>query len=245
MRSLITTGVAGLSLAACLVLIPAVQADEQWQDEDWIAELDPRDPWETWNRKVFRFNDALDRWALKPVATGYQKVTPQPVRKGVRNVFNNLGEPKNLVNNLLQGKLHDAGVDTSRFLFNSIFGVFGMFDVATKMGLERNKEDFGQTLGKWGVGSGPYVMLPLLGPSTLRDAPALVPDYYSGPYPRIRKDRLRYGTAAVDVVSKREELLQAESLIIGDKYIFVRNAWLQNRDYQVYDGQVEDAFDDF
>lgn len=245
MRSLITTAVAGLSLAASLSMAPAVQAEQDWQYEEWATELDPRDPWESWNRKVFQVNDTLDRWALRPVAKGYQKVTPQPVRNSVRNVFNNLGEPKNLVNNLLQGKLHAAGVDTSRFLFNSTFGVLGLFDVASKMGLQRNDEDFGQTLGKWGVGSGPYVVLPLLGPSTLRDAPALVPDYYTGPYPHISPERARYGTAAVDVVSKREELLRAENLIIGDKYVFVRNAWLQNREYRVHDGEIEDDFDDF
>ncbi len=246
MRSLITSTCAGLSLAALLVASPlaVLAGEEDWQDEDWAVQLDPQDPWENWNRKVFRVNDSLDRWALKPLATGYQRVTPQPVRTSVRNVFNNLGEPKNLVNNLLQGKFRDAGVDTSRFLFNSIFGVLGVFDVATQMGLERNQEDFGQTLGKWGVGSGPYVVLPLLGPSTLRDAPALVPDYYAGPYPYIDPDRLRYGMTAVDVVSKREDLLRAEKLVMGDKYVFIRNAWLQNREYRVRDGQVDDAFED-
>lgn len=242
MRSLITAGVAGFSLAACLAMAPPALAEEAWQDEDWAAELDPRDPWEKWNRKVFQVNDALDRWALRPVAKGYQKITPQPVRNSVRNVFNNLSEPKNLANNLLQGKLHAAGVDTSRFLFNSTFGVLGLFDVASKMGLQRNSEDFGQTLGKWGVGSGPYVVLPLLGPSTLRDAPALVPDYYLGPYPYTEPDRARYGMAVVDVVSKREELLSAESLVMGDKYRFLRNAWLENREFKVQDGQVEDDF---
>lgn len=242
MRTLITSGLAGLSLAACLALSPAALADEDWQDDDWDSYLSPEDPWENWNRKVFKFNDGLDRWALRPVAIGYQKVTPKPVRKSVSNVFNNLGEPKNLVNNLLQAKFRDAGVDTARFMFNTTFGVLGIFDVATKMGLQRNDEDFGQTLGKWGVPSGPYVMLPLLGPSTVRDTPALVPDAYSSVYPYMKRERYRYGLLAVDVVQQREELLSAEDLISGDKYIFIRNAWLQNREYKVMDGEVEDDF---
>lgn len=241
MRSLMITGVAGLSLAACLAWSPVLLAEEDWQEDDW-SYLSAEDPWENWNRKVFRFNDTLDTYALRPVARGYQKVTPKPVRKGVRNFFGNLGEGKNLVNNLLQAKFHGAGVDTARFLFNTTFGVFGLFDVATKMGLQRNDEDFGQTLGKWGVGSGPYVVLPLLGPSTLRDAPSLVPDVYTTVYPYIRKDRLRYGLAAAEVISKRENLLSAEELLSGDKYVFIRNAWLQNREYRVKDGNVEDDF---
>lgn len=140
------------------------------------------DPWESINRPIFTFNDTLDTYALKPLAQGYQKVTPNFVQDGVHNFFNNLGDVKNLANNLLQAKFHNAGVDTSRLLFNSTFGLAGLIDVATPMGLQRNDEDFGQTLGYWGVGSGPYVMLPFLGPSTLRDAPAKIPDIYVSPY---------------------------------------------------------------
>lgn len=242
MRSLITTGVAGLSLAACLAWSPALLADEDWQDDDWDY-ASAEDPWENWNRKVFRFNETLDTYTLKPVAKGYRKVTPKPVRRSVRNFFGNLGEGKNLVNNLLQAKFHDAGVDTARFLFNTTFGVLGFFDVATRMGLQRNDEDFGQTLGKWGLPSGPYVVLPLLGPSTVRDAPALVPDVYTTVYPYIKRDRYRYGLAGVELVSVRESLLDAEDLLgTGDKYSMVRNVWLQNREYKVLDGNVVDDF---
>ena len=242
MRSLITTGVAGLSLAACLAWSPALLADEDWQDDDWDY-ASAEDPWENWNRKVFRFNETLDTYTLKPVAKGYRKVTPKPVRRSVRNFFGNLGEGKNLVNNLLQAKFHDAGVDTARFLFNTTFGVLGFFDVATRMGLQRNDEDFGQTLRKWRLPSGPYVVLPLLGPSTVRDAPALVPDVYTTVYPYIKRDRYRYGLAGVELVSVRESLLDAEDLLgTGDKYSMVRNVWLQNREYKVLDGNVVDDF---
>lgn len=243
MHSKLKNTLMGLTLAAGVVCAPAVLADENWQD-DWDRHYaNEEDPWESLNRKVFVFNDTLDRWALRPVAVGYQKITPQPVRTGVRNFFGNLGEGKNLFNNLLQAKFRDAGIDTSRFLFNTTFGVFGVFDVATKMGLQRNDEDFGQTLGKWGVESGPYVVLPLLGPSTVRDAPALIPDYYSSVYPLIDRDRYRYGLSAVDAVKVRESLLRADELVgAGDKYSFVRNAWLQNREYRVLDGEVVDDF---
>lgn len=243
MRSLITSIFAGLTLAVSLASTSAALADDDWQEDDWGGYASGEDPWEGWNRKIFIFNDFLDRWALRPVAVGYQKVTGRQVRRGVRNVFNNLGEGKNLANNLLQAKFHDAGVDTARFMFNTSFGVLGIFDVATRMGLQRNDEDFGQTLGKWGVPSGPYVMLPLLGPSTLRDAPALVPDYYSTVYPYMRHDRPRYGMTGLEMVSRRESLLAAEAMIGGgDRYRFVRNAWLQSREYRVRDGAVEDDF---
>ena len=241
MRLPLTALTAATFLVAATLTAPAVLAEEEW-DDDGSYYVSAEDPWESWNRKVFSFNDTLDTYALRPVARGYQKITPRPVRKSVRNFFGNLGEGKNLVNNLLQAKFHDAGVDTARFLFNTTFGVLGVFDVATRMGLQRNDEDFGQTLGKWGVDSGPYVVLPLLGPSTLRDAPALVPDVYTTVYPYIKKDRPRYGLAAVEVVSKRESLLKADDLVSGDKYVFVRNAWLQNREFRVKDGEVEDDF---
>ncbi|WP_068826469.1 MlaA family lipoprotein [Pseudomonas sp. BMS12] len=200
------------------------------------------DPWESFNRPVFTFNDTLDTYALKPVAKGYQAVTPQIVEDGVHNVFNNIGDVGNLANNLLQGKLHDAGVDTGRLLFNTTFGLLGFFDVASHMGLQRNDEDFGQTLGAWGVGSGPYLVIPFLGPSTLRDAPAKIPDSFLEPYPYIDHVPTRNVTRAVDVVDTRASLLSAEKMISGDKYIFIRNAYLQNREFRVKDGEVVDDF---
>lgn len=151
-------------LVFCLGLNPAL-AQEDF--DDYSAGANP-DPWEPVNRAVFRFNDTVDTYSLKPIAKTYDRFMPKPLNDGISNVFNNLGEPKNFVNNTLQGKPHDAGVDLARFLLNTMVGGLGVFDVATRMGLQRNDEDFGQTIGSWGVPSGPYVVLPLMGPSTDR-----------------------------------------------------------------------------
>ncbi|WP_369959145.1 VacJ family lipoprotein [Pseudomonas benzenivorans] len=219
-----------LVLCAGLALLPvAAQAAEE-------------DPWEGLNRAIFRFNDTLDTYALKPLAQGYQTVTPDFLEDGVHNVFGNLGDVGNLANDLLQGKFHDAGVDTGRVIFNTTFGLLGFFDVATQMGLQRNDEDFGQTLGVWGLGNGPYIVLPLLGPSTIRDATGKIPDAYLEPYPYMGHVPTRNLTRGVDVIDTRASLLSAEKLISGDKYLFVRNAYLQNREFRMRDGEVEDDF---
>jgi len=227
-------------MAALLVAAPlsTVHAD------DFAANHADPDPWEGFNRVVFSFNDTVDRFTLKPAARAYQAVTPESLNRGVSNVFGNLGEPKNLFNNLLQGKPHDAGVDLSRFLLNSTIGVLGVFDVATRMGLQRNDEDFGQTLGAWGVGSGPYLVLPLLGPSTLRDGASRVPEAAIGYSYRDQLDHVptRNTSIAVDLVDTRADLLKQERLVMGDRYTCVRNAWLQNREFKVRDGLVEDDF---
>jgi phospholipid-binding lipoprotein MlaA len=207
-----------------------------------LAQASEEDPWEGLNRVIFRFNDTLDTYALKPLAQGYQAVTPQFLEDGVHNVFGNIGDVGNLANNVLQGKLHDAGVDTSRVIFNTTFGLLGFFDVAQKMGLQRNDEDFGQTFGAWGLGSGPYVVLPLLGPSTVRDTFSKVPDSLLQPYPYMDHVPTRNVTRAVELIDTRASLLSAERLISGDKYIFMRNAYLQNREFRVRDGDVEDDF---
>ncbi|PZP26034.1 MULTISPECIES: MlaA family lipoprotein [Pseudomonas] len=207
-----------------------------------VAHAAEEDPWESFNRGIFRFNDTLDTYALKPLAQGYQAVTPQFLEDGIHNVFGNIGDVTNLVNNLLQGKVHDAGVDTSRLIFNTTFGLLGFFDVAKHMGLQKSDEDFGQTLGAWGVGSGPYVVLPLFGPSTLRDAPARIPDSFLNVYPYIDHVPTRNVTFAVDTIDTRASLLDAEKMISGDKYVFLRNAYLQNREFRVKDGDVEDDF---
>ncbi len=208
----------------------------------FAAQAGDEDPWEGVNRAVFRFNDTLDTYALKPLARGYQAVTPQFLEDGVHNVFGNLGDVGNLANDLLQGKFHEAGVDTGRLIFNSTFGLLGFFDVATPMGLRRNDEDFGQTLGVWGLASGPYIVLPLLGPSTIRDALGKLPDSQLEPYPHMSHVPTRNVIRGLDVVDTRAALLSAEKLISGDKYLFVRNAYLQNREFRVKDGQVEDDF---
>ena len=200
------------------------------------------DPWEGFNRVVFKFNDTLDTYALKPIAQGYQFITPQFLEDGIHNMYRNVGDVRNLANNVLQVKPHAAGVDTARLLMNTIVGVGGFFDVGTKMGLQRNDEDFGQTLGAWGLGSGPYLVVPFLGPSSLRDAPAKIPDSFLGPYPYIDHVPTRNVTRAVNVVDTRASLLSAEKMVSGDKYIFVRNAYLQNREFRVKDGEVVDDF---
>ncbi|MNG97917.1 putative phospholipid-binding lipoprotein MlaA precursor [compost metagenome] len=232
----IGTGVINRMTRACvcasLLLAPLVAAQAATEE----------DPWESINRPIFTFNDTLDTYALKPLAKGYQAVTPQFLEDGIHNMFLNLGDVTNLANNILQLKPHAAGVDTARLIVNTTFGLGGFFDVGTKMGLQRNDEDFGQTLGYWGVGSGPYVMLPLLGPSTVRDAVAKYPDTYTEPYRYIDHVPTRNSAIAVDVVDTRASLLSAEKLIRGDKYTFIRNAYLQNREYKVKDGEVVDDF---
>lgn len=200
------------------------------------------DPWESFNRPIFTFNDTIDTYALRPLAQGYQTVTPDPVEDGISNMFNNVGEVKNLTNSLLQGRFHEAGVSTARFMFNSTFGLLGFFDVATKMDLQQSQTDFGITLGVWGVDSGPYLMLPLLGPSTVRDGLAKFPDARVEPYAYIDDVRLRNSIRALDVVQTRAGLLSSEKLIIGDRYVFIRNAFLQSREFKILGGRVEDDF---
>jgi len=222
---------AQLCLSASVLLVPfAAQA----ATED--------DPWESINRPIFTFNDTIDTYALKPLAQGYQYVTPQFLEDGIHNMFRNIGDVGNLVNDVLQAKPAAAGVDTARLIFNTTFGLLGFYDVGTKMGLQRNDEDFGQTLGYWGLGSGPYLMLPLLGPSTLRDAPAKLVDSYATPYPYIDNVSVRNSIWGLNIVDTRASLLSAEKLVSGDKYVFIRNAFLQNREFKVKDGQVEDDF---
>jgi len=200
------------------------------------------DPWEGVNRAIFRFNDTVDTYALKPIAQGYEFITPQFLEDGIHNMFKNIGEVTNFANDVLQAKPEAAGVDTARLIFNTTFGLLGFFDVGTKMGLQRNDEDFGQTLGHWGVESGPFVMLPFFGPSTVRDAFAKYPDTYTQPYRYVDYVPTRNTAFGVSVVDTRASLLSAEKLINGDKYIFIRNAYLQNREFKVKDGKVVDDF---
>lgn len=219
-------------LLACtgLLLLPA------------LAQANDEDPWQGYNRFMFRVNDNVDAYTLKPLAKGYQAVTPQFLEDGVHNVFRNIGDVGNLANNLLQGKVHDAGVDGGRLIFNTTFGLLGFFDVGTAVGLQRSDEDFGQTMGVWGLGSGPYVVLPLLGPSTVRDAFAKVPDSMLAAPAFIDHVPTRNVVIGVQALDLRARLLSAERLVSGDKYVFIRNAYLQNREFKVRDGQVEDDF---
>lgn len=202
------------------------------------------DPWENWNRKVFSFNESLDEAVLKPVATGYQKVVPEFVRGMVHNFFANAEDAWSAVNNLLQGKGQAAFDMLVRFNTNTFFGVGGLFDVASEAGIERQPEDFGQTLGKWGVGSGPYIVWPVLGPSTLRDSVALPMDHAASPAVLLRGDTAgQLGLYGVQLIDTRANLLGATRVIDEialDKYSFVRDGYLARRRSLIYDGNPPD-----
>ena len=198
-----------------------------------------RDPWESFNRKTFAFNDAVDQAVMKPVAQGYQKVVPSFAREGINNFYDNIEDIGTSLNNFLQGKPREGLSDAGRFLVNTFLGVFGLWDLATPMGLEKHSEDFGQTLGVWGVESGPFLVLPFLGPSTVRDGTArfVDPRWYWGDY--VDPERLYWGIWTLDKIRIRANLLQAESVLEGaalDRYTFIRDAWVQRRRSQVFDG---------
>lgn len=200
----------------------------------------PKDPWEGYNRAMYGFNDAVDRAVLKPVARGYDAAAPLPVRVGVGNFFGNLGDAWTGVNNLLQGKVGDGVSDFGRVLVNSTAGILGFFDVATPIGLERHDEDFGQTLGKWGVGDGPYFVLPIFGPRTLRDAAGFGVDTLVDPVGhRDEQVALRNSLMGLRLVHLRAELLPAEQVIdqaATDRYAYLRDAYLQRRLSLIHDG---------
>lgn len=201
---------------------------------------DARDPWEGLNRKTFAFNDAVDRAVLKPAAQAYVDVTPSFVRARVSNFFANLADVGTGLNDVLQGKLPHAINDFGRIVVNTTFGVAGLWDVASGLGVEKRNEDFGQTLGWWGVPPGPYFVIPLLGPSTARDAPARAVDPQWLWSDVIDDDLVAWSLWGLDVVQTRAQLLKAESIVEQaalDRYLFVRDAWLDRRRNQVYDGK--------
>lgn len=206
----------------------------------------PKDPLEPMNRSISRFNDSLDENVLKPVATGYKDVTPDLVQQGVRNVFNNLSDIWSTVNNGLQLKGRDTAESLMRSVVNSVFGIYGIFDVATPIGLQRHPEDFGQTLGAWGVPDGPYVVLPLFGPSTLRDTAGMPVDTSVDYVRNLDHIATRNSAMALRVVDKRTSLLGTSNLLTEaaiDKYSFQRDAYLQYRRNQVFDGNPPDEED--
>lgn len=202
---------------------------------------DQRDPLESYNRWMFGVNDAIDRGAVKPVAQAYVRALPQPMRRGISNFFDNLGYPRTIANDLLQAKVGDGAKDTARLVVNSVLGL-GFFDPASNLGLERHNEDFGQTLGRWGVGPGAYLVLPLLGPSTVRDTLGRVPDEYSTGRHYIEDSTVKWSLTGLDVIDKRASLLDAERFAKDtfDRYAFIRNAWLQRREYLVHDGNIKE-----
>jgi phospholipid-binding lipoprotein MlaA len=201
---------------------------------------DPRDPWERMNRATYRFNDGLDRAVIRPVAKGYEKGLPRPVRRAVSNVLSNAGYTTTIANDLLQAKFRAFASDTGRFVFNSTFGLAGLMDAATEAGIAKNDEDFGQTLGRWGVRPGPYVVLPFVGPSTMRDAVGLYPDSKTDLKSLPDDLWVRVGLKAWYLLDRRVDLLSVDEAVANafDPYAFVRNAYLQHREYEVRDGNV-------
>lgn len=200
---------------------------------------DPRDPLESFNRRVYQFNEAVDRAVLKPVAEGYRKVLPQFVRASVSNFFSNINDVVVAFNNLLQGKFTAAYTDFGRVAINSTLGVLGLFDIASEAGIEKHNEDFGQTLGWWGVGDGPFIMLPFLGPSSGRDAVGRVVDYATDPVTYVDPSGTRLALRGTRIVNQRAELLGAVTVLETaalDPYEFIRDAYLQRRRNLVYDG---------
>jgi phospholipid-binding lipoprotein MlaA len=197
---------------------------------------DPRDRFERFNRSIYAFNTTADHLLLRPVARGYVKITPAPVRTSVHNFLDNLAYTKTIINDFLEGKWQDGGTDTARLVLNTTIGIGGLFDPASKAGLDRHHTDFGQTLGIWGVPSGPYLLLPILGPSTVRDAIGLLPDEYTTLPAYIRPVWIPWTIGAMYGVDVRVGLLDEDKLIESayDPYAFVRNVWLQRREYLIH-----------
>lgn len=225
-----------IALTASLLLVGCASAPT----------ANPKDPWEPMNRSVASFNDKVDDNVLKPLATGYRNVVPDLIQTGVRNVFNNFADMWSTVNNLLQLKPINTAESLGRVIVNTVFGIYGIFDVATYIKLERHPEDFGQTLGYWGVPNGPYLVLPLFGPSTLRDGASLPIDFAVSPTQFVNDIPTRNQVFTLRLVRKRAELLKSGSMLEEasiDKYSFARDAYLQYRRSQIYDGNPPDEED--
>lgn len=216
-------------LCCALVSCPTLQAQTQ-------------DPWRNGNENVYQFNDFFDEILVKPVARTYNIFIPRFARQGIGNFFSNIDDINVLVNDLLQLKFDAAVSDSGRFLVNSTLGIGGFFDVATGWGLYKNEEDFGQTLGYWGVAAGPYVVLPVFGASNVRDSFGLVLDTLFNPVQYQDDASLRFSLWLVEETDTRSSLLALDELISGDEYLFIREAYIQRREYLVNDGVSEDSF---
>lgn len=224
-----------------LIMLLALPMAPAWG----LAEGKNIDPWESMNRRVFAFNETLDKYLLKPVAKGYIFIMPDAAQRGVTNFISNMYEINSVINSLLQGRPGSALHTTGRFAVNTTLGIVGLFDVASRMGIEQQTADFGQTLATWGVGSGPFVMMPLIGPKTVRSTAGYFFDTYTSG-PALQEDKqLAYIFWTVEVVDIRARLIQAEELISGDRYIFLRDAYLQRREYFINGGVVDDSFSDY
>lgn len=211
------------------------------------AAKNPQDPYEGFNRASFTFNDKLDQVALKPAATAYKAVLPQFVQTGVGNFFGNIGDVSTALNNFMQARFSDGASDVGRVMINSVFGIAGLFDVASQGGLVKHDQDFGQTLGRWGVASGPYLVLPLIGPTTMRDGLAMPVDLVTDPWSYKYPVRWRNTGSVIRVVDHRAYILDSSNLLEDaalDRYEFVRDAYLQRRESKIYkDPAKQDAID--
>jgi len=204
-----------------------------------VKHHDPRDPLEGWNREVQSFNDKLDDYVMKPVANGYQWITPSFVDKGVTNFYNNIDDIAVVANDLLQFKLAQTGKDSGRFLLNTVVGMGGLFDVANKLDLPKHNEDLDQTLGAWGLPTGPYLVLPFLGPSTPRGVAGVGGNIVANPINWITPAAIPWGVGVLSAVDTRADLLSATKIADEasvDRYEFIRNAYFQQRNFLVYDG---------
>lgn len=224
-----------------LLLVLLLAGSVSWAEDAPVN----KDPWEPLNRKVFVFNDTLDRWVLKPTARGYRFIMPDVAEQGVTNFITNIYEFNSFYNAILQGEFAGSMNAGGRFLINSTLGLFGLLDVATGMGIEPFRADFGQTLAVWGVGSGPFVMMPVIGPRTVRSTMGYFADTYTSIPALVNDDPIAWTFWTVEVIDYRARLLDAEDLITGDRYIFLRDAYLQRRESFVTRGKVEDDFSDF
>lgn len=214
-------------------------ADPEMATQKLNAPASEVDPYEDWNRKVYGFNETIDNWFLRPVAQGYRTITPGFVDRGITNFFNNLTEIRNFANSIFQLKGESAVVAAGRFTYNTVFGLGGFIDVATMFELPERPEDFGQTLGYWGMESGPYLMLPFLGPSSPRDFGGFVSDTVLLPSAwDLAESPNVYYARALQIVDRRADLIPAEAFMSGDDYTFVRNAYLQRRAYLINDGRT-------
>ena len=211
-------------------------------------DADPRDPFEGFNRGVYRFNEVVDEVVAKPAATAYRDVVHSEIRDRVRNFFANIGDVFIGANNVLQGKFFEGFEDFARVAFNSTLGLFGIHDVASDMGIEKHNEDFGQTFGWWGIGEGPYLVLPILGSSSVRDGVGTALDYYTDPLGEVHPVRLRNSLGLLRLIGVRADLLEASRILEQaalDKYVFQRDAYFQRRRSLVYDGRApRERYDD-
>lgn len=228
-------------IAATLLVTAGCATTQQHESE-------VNDPLEGYNRVMYSFNDTVDSAIIKPAAQGYDFIMPAPVSKGVSNFFSNLDDISVVINDVLQFKFMQAFHDTSRLTINTTVGILGLMDIASDFGYKKHNEDFGQTLGAWGLGTGPYIVLPLLGPSDMRDTVGLVGDYYTNPVTYVKGPAARNPFVITNIIDTRARILSAEKIVdeaAFDEYTFVREAYLQRRQNLVHDGNPPEEFDVF